>query len=316
MNKTKIKSDIKDVVTNCTGIKVFFLDKFNNVLDSDIDNTALQDYKTRYVNFLLKTYIENIAFDCIPLSQNDGRSHALYYYDFSDRIVELDAIDTAHTLPANRKIDIYPIKHKGLQDVHAVVVRLKSDKGESMSFYNLVRAVNLFKHESKFMVTFSNNRIIPVSEDVIRLNTDFIFARVKDYYLIKEPSKFERDFAFDKIIRAKAKDFISDLRAMSLVDCSVKFESKLDNDTSFARKFVKVFKGSAVVESNLTNQQLIDFAINHPVFKEKLKLNATGDKFDLNSLARCDNFLKLLDEEFLVSELTKQNYHAKVKDRV
>lgn len=316
MNKSNVRADIKDVVSNCTGIKVFFLDRFNNVLDSDIDNTALQDYKAKYVDFIMKSYVENIAFDCIPLSQNDGRSNTLFHYDFTDRIDELDAIDEAHTLPANKNIDTYPVKHKGLKDVHAVIVRLKNTKGEAISFYNLVRSVNLFKHESRFMVTFSNNRVVPVSEDVIRLNTDFIFLRVKDYYLIKEPGKFEKDFAFDRILKAKAKDYVTDLKAMSLVDCCIKFESKLDNDSTFARKFVKVFKGSAVVESNLTNGELIQFAVNHPVFKEKLKLNATGDKFDLNSLARCDNFLKLLDEEFLMSELTKQNYHAKVKDRV
>jgi hypothetical protein len=316
MNKNQIKNDIKEVVNNCTGIKVFFLDKFNNVLDSDINNQSLQDYKNKYVSYVKDAFADNLSFDSIPLSQNDGRKNVLYHYDFNDRFDELDAIDKAHTLPANGVIDAYPVKHTGLGAVHATVVRLKNNKGDSMSFYNLIRPVNLFKHDSRFMVTFSNNRVIPVSDDVIRLNTNFIFARVKDYYLVRDPGKFEKDFAFDKILKSKAKDYVADLKAMSLVDCCIKFESKLDCDTSFARKFVKVFKGSAVVESNLSNQELIDFAAAHPVFSEKLRLNATGDKFDLNSLARCDNFLKLLDEEFLISELTQQNYHAKVKDRV
>ncbi|PQJ70477.1 hypothetical protein BTO01_03965 [Vibrio jasicida] len=42
MNKNQIKNDIKEVVNNYTGIKVFFLDKFNNVLDLDINNQSPQ----------------------------------------------------------------------------------------------------------------------------------------------------------------------------------------------------------------------------------------------------------------------------------
>ncbi|GLR02759.1 hypothetical protein GCM10007906_03460 [Vibrio hyugaensis] len=316
MNKNDVKNDIKTVVDNCIGIKVFFLDKFNNVFDSDIDNTALHEYKQKYVSSIKETFADNLGFECLPLSQNDGRPNALYFYDFDDRLAELDAIDTAHTLPANKTLEAYPVKHSGLSDVHAVIVRLKSSNGETMSFYNLIQPVNLFKHKSRLMVTFSGNRIVPISEDVIRLNENFIFARVKDYYLVKDATKFEKDFAFDKILKSKAKEYVVELKSMSLVECCNKFESKLENDIRFARKFVKIFNGSAVVENNISNEKLIDYALKHPVFKDKLKFSEDGSKFDLNSLVRCDNFLKLLDEEFLISELTRQNYHAKVKDRV
>ena len=60
-------------------------------------------------------------------------------------------------------------------------------------------------------------------------------------------------------------------------------------------------------------KEAVEFIKKHPVTKSKLKLNG-DDKLILDTKISVEIFLKLLDDDYLQSELTKLLYDSRSKD--
>lgn len=69
-----------------------------------------------------------------------------------------------------------------------------------------------------------------------------------------------------------------------------------------------------VIQNNIANNELISFVTNNPKLKDNFKINDEKTKFILNTNKNCDFFLKLLDDDFLKSELTQEQYEALAKN--
>ncbi|EJG1085698.1 DUF4868 domain-containing protein [Vibrio parahaemolyticus] len=317
MNNATAKSAIKAITDTCTGIKIFFVDSNNNLFDSDVHNTVLDDFRDDFVANLRTKYVENENFTCPKLSLADDRSNALYHFDFDDddKPLEFGFLDTVNALPANQNLDKYQVRSQGLSNLRGVVVRLKNQQGQVMSFFQHLHNLSLVTPGKGAFLTTHQTRVVKLEHDVLRLGHKFVMAKVGDAYLIENVNALEKELGFDKVIHSKAAQYCTVLENKALVNDLKKFNERLENETTFARKFVKIFKGSAVIEQSLTNEKIIEFAMSKPFYKEKLKLTESEDQFDLNSQQRCATFLRLLDDEFLKSELTGQDYIAKAKDR-
>jgi len=97
------------------------------------------------------------------------------------------------------------------------------------------------------------------------------------------------------------------------MNCDV-FSSRLD-DISFARKLVKSANNSPVLNV-IPNEQIINFTQNHPALKGKFKYSKDKLQINLKTKKSQDLFLKLLNDDFLQSELTKKYYDSIAKDSV
>ncbi|MFA7824673.1 anti-phage protein KwaB [Aeromonas dhakensis] len=316
MTRDSIKVDMKKILDTCTGIKVFFIDDDNNELyDSDIESEGLDEFMIGFVNDLKNRFTDNKKLSIPNLSNADDRKNALYYFDFDQRIHEFNYLDKVNDMQANKIIGKYQVKSKGLSSIKAVVIRLKGNDGDVISFYQYIHRTALWTSGKGVFFTTHKTRVVKMTDDVLRLNNNFIFAKIGQSYLINNINAFEKELGFDKIIHAKAEQYCSSIESRGLVNNLEKFNKRLSNETHFARKFVKVFKNSAVIEQELSNEEIISFAMSKPFYENKLKLTEDGYQFDLNSIQRCSYFLQLLDDEFLKSELTGMNYIARAKDR-
>lgn len=316
MTRDDIKSDLKSILDTCSGIKVFFIDDDNNELyDSDIESDGLDEFMVSFVSDLKNKFTDNEKFSIPNLSNADERKHALYYFDFDDQIHEFKYLDKVNEMQANKIIGKYQVRSKGLSSIKAVVIRLKGSDGKVISFYQYIHRTSLWTSGKGVFFTTHKTRVVKMTDDVLRLNNNFIFAKIGQNYLINNVRAFEKELGFDKIIHAKAAQYCTSIESRGLVENLEKFNKQINKEINFARKFVKVFKNSAVIEQNLSNEEIISFAMSKPFYEGKLKLTEDGSQFDLNSISRCSNFLQLLDDEFLKSELTGMNYIARAKDR-
>lgn len=316
-NKKNIKDKIKEITDECTGIKVFFVDENNEVFDSDIDSSTLDDYRKSYVENLKTNYIENESFTTPMLSASDNRGNALYQFDFKkeERPIEFGFLNKVNSLKPNDKLDQYKVRINGLNKLRGYIIRLRSATGKVMSFYQYIHHSAMVTPKRGAFLTVHKTRVVKLDHDVLRLNEKFIVALIDDLYLIENVSALEKELAFDKVIHKRATQYFKNLDESNLVEDLDKFKKRIENETAFARKFVKIYRNSPVIEQNLSNEDVIKFAMSKDFYKSKLKLSEDEKQFDLNSIDRCNNFLTLLDDDFLKSELTQQNYIAKSKDR-
>lgn len=86
--------------------------------------------------------------------------------------------------------------------------------------------------------------------------------------------------------------------------------------SSFARKLSKVKKASPIFKLGISKEAIVEFTKNTPELAGKFKYSEDGTQIRLGTKKSKIAFLKLMNDAFLHSELTKQWYDASAKDNI
>ena len=125
----------------------------------------------------------------------------------------------------------------------------------------------------------------------------------------------EKICGFQEIIKKEAEKSIEAIGTADLIEDVEVLHDELDN-TAFARKLTQIYKDSKVL-GKVEKKDIIAFTQRHPFFiKNPLKLNATEDKFVLDTKRSKNTFIKLLNDDLLTSDLTKAQYESLAKNNV
>ena len=174
-------------------------------------------------------------------------------------------------------------------------------------------SVNLFKRDRIYLVKESDTRFNTMKDDFIRLDAKIDFLYVNGEVYIYNLDVLERFGDFHQIITSEATASLGDIDTLGLVSNLDVLYGRVD-DLRFARKLAKISKDSPVFK--VSQADIIQFTKNHPFLKDKFKYTDAGDQIELNSKRAQDNFIKLLNDDFLRSELTKVNYESPAKNRL
>lgn len=312
-----IKSSFSDLIDAACGIGVYFVDKELNLTASDIKNEELDSSLKEFKKSIKIKYTKNESFTTPYLSNYDERKHALYLFDFDEKPNDFALVDKVLNLKPTDKPPIYEAKDNKLSNILAVIIVIKDNQGNKAAFYQRVFSVTLLQNERGMLnLTTHKTRVVKLNFDVLRISSNFVFAKINEDYLIENVTALENQLDFKKIIHARAEHYLEDIVNMKFSDDFKIFAEKIDEDTSFARKVVKVCKHSAVLEKQISTIDLIDFVKKNNYYKESLRFNEDETLFNLNSISKCKKFLELLDDDFLTSKLTNEDYIARSKDRV
>ena len=71
-----------------------------------------------------------------------------------------------------------------------------------------------------------------------------------------------------------------------------------------------------MIINNIPNEAIIEFTKTFPILKEKMKYTSDGKQIILKTKLSKELFIKMLDDAFLTSQLTKLFYESKAKDYI
>ncbi|WP_425669059.1 anti-phage protein KwaB [Vibrio owensii] len=317
MNNQQIKAILKDFAENATGIKFYFVDANNNITASDIRNEELDSSRGEFCNSLLAKFVNNESFTTPFLSNYDERKHALYKFDFDETPTAFGVLDRALAIRPDEQIDVYQARDNKLENIEAVIIALKHRDGRQIGFYQQVFTVSLLQSQRGIAnLTAHESRVIKLQTDVLRISPNFVFAKVGDEVLVENVKALENQLGFKDVVHAQARSYFDQITEMNFADDMNIFLEKIEEDTSFARKVVKVARHSAVLESSISTEDLIAFVKQKEHYANVLKFNEDETQFDFKSINRCRKFLELLDDDLLTSPLTNKDYIARSKDRL
>jgi len=152
-------------------------------------------------------------------------------------------------------------------------------------------------------------------EDIIRLNSGFQLIKVADDVYVSDLTVLERNLGFNDLILKAAEDTITSIESIKLLDDIEVLKDSIE-DVAFARKLSKVKKSSPIFRLNIPKNEIIEFSKNAPGLVGKFKYSEDGSSIRLDTKKSKDAFIKLLNDSFLRSELTKQYYEARAKDSI
>lgn len=289
--------------------------KFINIADEEEekDNTSagLLEGFVEIIRNKLDTYNEDD--EVMKLSSADERGNALYYYDLNELPPEMEQLKNI-----SQRIDVgetFCFREDKLNQIIAFIIVI-GNENQNIIMYKQQYPFSLLNRDRYMLTPIPHkNRLKRFDRDILRMDFDYQFFLWNGVIYISDISKMEKICSFHDIILNEAKKSINEIEKMQILDNVEVLTDELDNIT-FARKLTRIYKDSKVL-GKISNRAIIDFSKTHHYFKRNpIKINNSGDKFILDTKKSKEIFIKLMNDDFLTSQLTNSDYESLAKNNV
>ncbi|MBQ4395204.1 MAG: DUF4868 domain-containing protein [Paludibacteraceae bacterium] len=265
----------------------------------------------------LRQMMDEPTFAVLNLSGAEDRKNVIYQYDLDEELrpislmKEVDANlfnDGYFTANNNR---VFNFDTDNFEDVDAWIASYGVE-GNHIIIYRKTFSVNLLKQGRNLFIFKDAEQIDIVKDDIFRIDGKIDFFLLDDTSLIYNISILEKFNDFKDIVQRSARSSIQQIAAVDLVEDIAKLRERAESDISFARKLIKVTT-NALILNVVDKERIIQFAREHAYLSRKLKVSA-DNKFDLEKKSAQNLFIQLLDDAFLHSELSSNDYLSPGKD--
>lgn len=309
MNKEELDQAL-DFINNPDGVLNIVLytcmsDYDLKLLDVKYDD--LPPIKDLFINSIKEHIIEKDDYTVIPLSTADERANCFYQYD-----LELPAeLENLKSVIGNDQISNLSLNDYSFADIDSLIV-LISDNSHNLTLYKKITPVEVIGRRG-YILCESDSRFERFNKQLLRISNSFQVIQINGEIFILDLKSIEKSFGFHDVIRREATLGVNAIRDKGLV-CNIEVLEELIDNVSFARKLTKIAKSSPVLQNNIPNINVINFSKRHPALKNRMRYTPDNTQFMLDTKASKQLFVKLLNDDFLTSELTRTYYDSLAKD--
>lgn len=320
MTIEEIKAVIQDVFSGEYTAQIYFVLKQNDVFSlrlADIESKSTEpEIRRMFSDHIKAVVLNNDELSLCALSTADNRANALFHYDYEEYPEELGLFKSFEIKMAVGEIEKFDFTKDSLSFLHGYIVYLGSmEKG--IVLYKKHYPISLIKRDSFLLgAKKADKRFEKLpGEDIIRLNSGFQLIKVADDVYVSDLTVLERNLGFNNLMLKAAEDTITSIDSIKLLD-DIQVLKDSAEDVAFARKLSKVKKSSPIFKLKISKNEIIEFSKNAPGLAGMFKYSEDGCSIRLDTKKSKDAFIKLLNDSYLRSELTKQYYEALAKDNI
>lgn len=317
MIKNELKEKLSILLENEKTLlaEVYFIlknDGTKNLRLVDIEGISQKELTMQFVNNIRENIINDEELDVISISKADDRTNVLYEYDLDETPQEFIVMDK---IVKDDDIPEFSFKSDKLDDIRGILI-LIANKGQTLVLYKQHYPIYLYKKDSGFNLRRlgDSKRFTKLNNDIIKITPSFDFFKLNDTLFIKRLETLEKFFGFHKVIQNKAKSCLKIIEASGILENPAELNAMID-DISFARKLTKVAASSPVL-GKVASKDIVTFSNTHPALKGKFKYNSKTNKILLDTKNSKKLLVKLLNDDYLLSELTKLYYDSLAKDNI
>jgi hypothetical protein len=274
---------------------------------ADIENVAKLELKNRFLEYIQAKFINNEDLHYQNISEADDRKNVVYKYDIDERPESLNILDE---ILANEEQIHFNFNQDQLSNIKGYLITI-GNEGNKIALYKKHHSMNILRRD-RFLLVPSGERLVEVQNDVIALDKSFDFMMVDDNLIVLKLNILERYFGFENVIRNQASNTIGLVEANELLE-DIEQLLEIAQSMPNARKLMKI-RNSPVL--NVPAINVMNFIRNHPELTGKISFNADGTKINLETGVSKKLFLKLLNDDFLFSQLTELQYDSHAKDKL
>lgn len=294
------------------GLNMYFLLKENddlvlkraNIIESVKDN-LISSYKNR-----LKEIVENEDMALLNISAADDRRSALFEYDLEEKPGVFDFFDSLgeqENQPAYFSFD-----NDSLNKLEGYFVFL-GDHENNISLYRKQMPVNLFRQGKIYLIKGHNTQFTSIDQEFLRIDTKVDVIKVNDTKYVTNISILERHYEFKDIIETEAHQALANIEGLDILE-NIEILKERVSDARFARKLSKIPTSSPVFQ--LPQANIMSFVKGHLTLGEAFKYSDDKAKILLDTKKSQNYFLKLMNDDFLHSQLTAYDYLTPAKDKL
>ena len=250
----------------------------------------------------------------LNLSDRDERCNVVYRYDIPDE--QPSYFDVMKEPVSQLRMDyidekMFNFDRDSFSDIDYFVVRLGTEDNNIVVYRDNFN-VNLLKQgRGRFYLNKSGTQITKVENDILRMDTQIDCMLIGNDFYIINLKNLDTSKEFSAIIKRRANAAINRIAELPYIDDVEVLRQRLD-DLSFARRLLRAMDNSPVTA--LPQNDVLDFVREHQKLGNLIHIN--GDKFDLSTKRAQSAFVSLLNDDFLYSKLTRQDYESSAKGPV
>jgi hypothetical protein len=280
--------------------------------EMDIKEGNQRDITNNFFDFFKDEIISNDTLQLLLLSNHDERKNVLYEYDYDIYPDDFEMIDLVNK---ETEVTKFNFSSDDIKSLRCFLIRMKYD-GEELIIYKQHYPTSYIAKENKHNIQVFNrgNRFEIFESNMIRFNNKVDFFRFNNKNYIINMKVLERFFQFHEVIKMHAAESIEKIRKVDFVENIDELANMLEN-TTFARKLVRVGKHSPVL-GKIPKTEIVSFIKAYPKLSSHIKLNSEGDKVILDTNKSKEALIKLLNDDYLTSQLTNHYYESLAKDEV
>ncbi|MCX6075698.1 MAG: DUF4868 domain-containing protein [Campylobacterales bacterium] len=312
MEVSSLKKSLEEIL-GCDEVtlELYLISKENEITFSSISDEASGS--------LLKLFKESIS-DTLLNDENEYRLKSIdsandedaktYYYFDSENVYE----KISHLANFDSEgHDTFSFKDTSFSDIETFIIKIGTSE-KNILLYKKNYPINLLKRGKTLFFKQSDENIDELKEDILKIDRNFQFLVLNEHILVIKLDMLESSLGYESVIVKKAEEALATIGAIDFLDDISKLEEMVKSK-KIAKK-VNLVKNSPVINIIRDNQsKVISFIENHPELKKSLKFGEDG-KLELKSKVSVEKFLKLLDDDYLKSELTDLLYDSLNKDKI
>tara|TARA_B100000378_G_scaffold49277_1_gene36742 strand:- start:8580 stop:9521 length:942 start_codon:yes stop_codon:yes gene_type:complete len=294
------------------GLNVYFLlsvEGENQLKRANIIEDVKQDLINAYKN-QLKKIVDNEDIALLNLSSADDRKSVLYEYDLEDKPSIFDYFDNIAD-QANQP-DYFNFQNDSLKNLEGYYIYL-GDHANNILLYRKQMPINLFRQGKIYLIKDHQTQFDKIKKEFLRIDTKVDVIKIGESVYINNISILERHYEFNDIIVKEATSSLTSIENLEILE-NIEVLSERIDDLPFARKLSKISTSSPVF--NLPKESIIQFVKNHDKLGTEFKYSTDSTQILLDTKKSQNFFLKLMNDDFLHSQLTKFNYVTPAKDQL
>lgn len=319
MDIEMLKSKIKEIIANPLIAQVYLLLKNENELVlklADLENSITEPEVTRLFKDFVDSFVQNEELQLCELSTADERTNAVYHFDYDEYPDELALYRSFDINSQANNPEKFNFHNDNINNLYGYIIYLGTmDSG--ITLFKKHYPISLIKRDSYLLgLKKAQERFELIhGDDILRINGDAQLLLIDDEIYVLDTKVLEQNIKFNAIIKKSANETIDAIDSLGLLEDIQVLKDSAD-EISFARKLSKVKKSSPIFDLNIPKETIIEFTKSTPELADKFKYSEDGQTIRLDTKKSKDAFLKLMNDSFLRSELTKQFYETTAKDKI
>ena len=247
-------------------------------------------------NYLIKSY------------RTADERKAYYEYDFLE---ETEEIRLLRESPGNDEIPNFNFNDNSIADINSLIIVI-TNGDKTISLYKDISGVEKIYSQRSYIIKKSVEQFVREDEDMLRISSSFHMIRINGVTILTELDYLERRNGFKNIIINEAARDVQRICDKQIIDNFDVFKKVIESDMALSKKFIKALSESPVM--NIENNKIIQFAKNHRRLNRNLDFSDDGSMIRLRDKNQVKWFLKLINDDFLLSQLSDKEYESGNKD--
>ncbi len=304
---------------NPIGIKVFFVlsQQGENVIRfADISPQVAIDLKTQFAGYIQQRIANNEELNYGSITEADDSGNAAYHYNLEEQPALLQPLFdvNAAEIFAMQQDGEQPFKNfsfdaDDLKKINAFIICL-GNEANKVVLYKKHYPISLMRRGSYYGLVPSQTRLESFTDNVIKINDTVEFMLVNNALIVFSLKTFQNSFGYDQIIHNKAEENLLTIAATNLLE-DIEQLRELTTELKYAKKIMSIRHPSPVLNIPFNDVKL--FIQGHPRLKHRIKFNGDQSRIDLQTKSSKELFIKILNDDFLKSELTQLLYDSMKK---